>query len=176
VGFATELTKQGRTVSLETFRPPPQPLSEDELRTILSACTVFSPNWEEAAAIVGTGQSSSFTHIYQALKHFKWSGSKILTLRFGETGSIVRESVAYCVLTFPTQAVDSVGAGNAFCGALLARLHNDANEPLVEAACHGTVAASYMVEQVGIPPKLPDPVDYEKRLNYVRKRVSCIEG
>jgi sugar/nucleoside kinase (ribokinase family) len=63
-----------------------------------------------------------------------------------------------------TNVVDVVGAGNAFCGALIARL----DEEIEEAAGHASAAASYLVEQVGIPPTLPAPADYTRRLDEVR--------
>ncbi|MEP0761802.1 MAG: hypothetical protein HRF48_03610, partial [Chloroflexota bacterium] len=63
-----------------------------------------------------------------------------------------------------TAVVDTVGAGNAFCGALLARL----DEGIGEATCHASAAASYLVEQIGLPPSLPDPRDYARRLDEAR--------
>jgi sugar/nucleoside kinase (ribokinase family) len=60
--------------------------------------------------------------------------------------------------------VDVVGAGNAFCGALVARL----DEGIESAACHASAAASYMIEQVGMPAALPDPADYARRLDEMR--------
>ncbi|HML22302.1 MAG TPA: hypothetical protein PKD09_11685 [Aggregatilinea sp.] len=60
--------------------------------------------------------------------------------------------------------MDEVGAGNAFCGALLARL----DDGIAEAACHASAAASYLVEQVGVPAALPDPADYARRIAEIR--------
>jgi ribokinase len=62
------------------------------------------------------------------------------------------------------EVIDAVGAGNAFCGAFLARL----DEGLDVAAVHASVAASYLLEQVGMPAALPDSGDYERRLAEVQ--------
>ena len=59
-----------------------------------------------------------------------------------------------------TAVVDMVGAGNAFCGALTARF----DESMAEAACRASAAASYLIEQVGLPPALPDPAEYARRV------------
>ena len=49
IEFARSLRQQGRLISLEPFRPPAETPSDEDLRAILAACDVFSPNWEELA-------------------------------------------------------------------------------------------------------------------------------
>ncbi len=56
--FAAELTALGRRVSLEPFRPPQRPLDDAALRALLTACAVFSPNWEEATRLAGALSSA----------------------------------------------------------------------------------------------------------------------
>ena len=49
-----------------------------------------------------------------------------------------------------SNVVDTTGAGNAFLGALTVSLLTDHNDA-ISAACAGNVAASFVVEQVGVP-------------------------
>ncbi len=160
--FAAELTDKGRTVSLEPFRAPQRPLSDDALRDLLAACAVFSPAWNEAARITGETQPDA------VLARFRALGGRVLALRRGPDGADVwdlREGRGVHVPAVRTAIlVDTVGAGNAFCGALLARL----DEGLGEAACHASAVASYLVEQIGLPPSPPDPRDYARRLDEAR--------
>lgn len=155
--FAAELTDKERTVSLEPFRAPQRPLSDDALRDLLAACAVFSPTREEATRITGETESDAMLARFRAL------GGRVLALRRGPDGADVwdlRAGRGVHVPAVRTAVADVVGAGNAFCGALLARL----DEGIGEAACHASAAASYMVEQIGLPPSLPDPRDYARRL------------
>lgn len=161
VTFAQELTTKGRRVSLEPFRPSDRPLTDNELGAILSACTVFSPNMLEAQRI--TGQDA----YRDILARFQDQGAQILALRRGAQGADVwdlRSGQGVRVPAVPTDVVDVVGAGNAFCGALLAQL--DAG--LEVATCHAVAAASYMIEQVGLPESLPDPADYAQRMVFAQ--------
>jgi sugar/nucleoside kinase (ribokinase family) len=159
--FGQQLRAQGRRVSLEPFRSPGQPLDESEIRAVLAACDVFSPNLLEAERITGSHAYPDMLGRFQAL------GGHILAVRRGADGADVWDLPAGNGVRVPavqTHVVDVVGAGNAFCGALIARL----DEGIAEATCHASVAASYLVEQVGIPPALPVPADYTRRLNETR--------
>lgn len=159
--FARELRGQGHRVSLEPFKPPDRPLSDDELRTLLESCDVFSPNWPEATRLVGSDDYPTVIERFRAL------GCRILALRRGAEGADVwdlAEGRGVHVSAVQTTVVDVVGAGNAFCGALVARL----DDGLAEAACHASAAASYLVEQVGLPASLPDPAEYARRVSEAR--------
>jgi sugar/nucleoside kinase (ribokinase family) len=161
LAFARDLIGKGQRVSLEPFKPPDQPLDDDAIRAMLSACQVFSPNWIEAVRLV---QSDNYSTILDRLHAL---GGHTLALRRGADGADVWDLDAGRGVHVPavqTDAVDVVGAGNAFCGALVARL----DEGIESAACHASAAASYMIEQVGMPAALPDPADYARRLDEVR--------
>jgi len=156
--FARWLREHGHRVSLEPFRPPERTLTDDDLRGLLDGCDVFSPNWIEAARLAGTGDYDT------VIERFKALGCRILALRRGPDGADVwnlPEGRGVHVPAIETHVVDVVGAGNAFCGALTARI----DESLTDAACHASAAASYLIEQVGLPPALPDPADYARRLD-----------
>ncbi|NDJ75635.1 MAG: carbohydrate kinase family protein [Chloroflexi bacterium] len=161
LAFARDLRAAGHLVSLEAFRAPQFPLADDELRALLEACDVFSPNLHEAVGI--TGQ-----HDYRAmLARLRDCGGQTVAVRRGADGADVWDMPAGQGVHVPavlTQTADEVGAGNAFCGALLARL--DAG--LETAAAHASAAASYLLEQVGLPETLPDPAEYARRVDSAR--------
>ncbi|RPJ00399.1 MAG: hypothetical protein EHM39_04920 [Chloroflexi bacterium] len=161
LAFARALTDAGGRVCLEPFKPPDAPLSDVVIREILAACTVFSPNWLEAPRIAQTEDEPAL------LDRFRELGCRILALRRGPDGADVWNLVEGHGVHVPavqTTVVDVVGAGNAFCGALIARL----DDGLSSAACHASAAASYLIEQVGVPPALPDPSDYARRYDEAR--------
>ncbi len=161
LAFARELIEKGRHVSLEPFKAPDQPLDDDTIRAMLSACEVFSPNWIEAVQLV---QSDDYGMILERLRVL---GGHTLALRRGAEGADVwnlDEGRGVHVPAVQTEPVDVVGAGNAFCGALVARL----DEGIAAAVCHASAAASYMIEQVGMPAALPAPADYARRVEEVR--------
>ena len=158
LAFARYLRSLGKRVSLEPFRPSDAPLSDDDLRALLSACDVFSPNLFEAAHITGRDDMPDI------VRRCRETGGRVLALRCGADGAevwdLLRGEGVRVPAAAPSAVVDEVGAGNAFCGALLARL----DEGIAAAACHASAAASYLVEQIGIPAALPDPVDYARRV------------
>jgi sugar/nucleoside kinase (ribokinase family) len=161
LAFARELIAQGRRVSLEPFKPPDQPLDDETVHAILAGCEVFSPNWLEVARMIN---SEDYRMV---LDRFRALGCRILALRRGADGADVWNLVEGRGVHVPAvhaDAVDVVGAGNAFCGALVARL----DDGITEAACHASAAASYLIEQVGLPTGLPDPADYARRLDEAR--------
>ncbi|MBN1680215.1 MAG: hypothetical protein JW966_07975 [Anaerolineae bacterium] len=158
--FAVELQGRGRVVSLEPFKAPDYTMRDDAIRALLSACAVFSPNSYEAARLV---QHDDY---HAVLDRFRALGGRILAVRRGADGADVwnlPEGWGVHVPAVKTTIVDVVGAGNAFCGALAARL----SDGIKTAACYASVAASYMIEQVGLPPTLPDPADVARRLDEV---------
>lgn len=161
LAFARELSAMGRRVGLEPFKPPDRQLADGELRAVLTACEVFSPNWLEATRLTSREDGR------EVLARLRALGCRVLALRRGPRGADVWDLAAGRGVHVPavrTAVVDVVGAGNAFCGALLARLEVG----LAEAACHASAAASYLIEQVGLPAALPNPADYARRLDEAR--------
>lgn len=175
--FAREMHARGLRVSLEPFKASDQPLDDDALREILTSCTIFSPNMYETRRITGCDDYGA------ALDRFAVLGAQILVVRRGEDGADIWDMTAgegVYVPAVQTEVADVVGAGNAFCGAFLARLYPDrerdefSREDLREAACSASAAASYMVEQVGIPAALPDPADYARRVDQARAGIMML--
>jgi sugar/nucleoside kinase (ribokinase family) len=156
----------GAHISLETFRPPDAPLTPDALSALVGAATVFSPSVSEAAGLVGSDDHD------RIIRAFADAGCRVLALRKGEIGAEVwdfRGGVqGFSVPALPPlKLIDPTGAGNAFCGAFLARL----DDSMADAAAAGAAAASFMLEQFGIPHHLPARADFDERLVYARDRL-----
>lgn len=157
VTFAQELKEKGLIVSLEAFKAPDTSLSAAQLSTLLDACDIFSANRAETEAIWGTASRKPLLAL-----------QTIFVRRDGEQGATVfYRGTSFRVPAIQVSQVDVTGAGNAFCGALLARIE----EGIENAVCHGITAASYMIEQIGLPEHLPDRIDYERRFNAVKNRI-----
>lgn len=91
------------------------------------------------------------------------SRAMLVVLRLGEEGSLVAEGQTGQVVkvgAVPVQAVDAVGAGNAYCGGFLAGWVE--RRDIGWAGVCGAVAASYAVGQVGLPP-LTESLRHEAR-------------
>ncbi len=77
-------------------------------------------------------------------------GPAAVVVKMGSRGSLVStpqtEALVH-VPAFPCDAVDPTGAGDAFCGGFLVGLV-ETGDP-VEAACYGTISASFVVEGFG---------------------------
>lgn len=146
--FIHALRGLGGLVSIEPFRPPQRPLKEAELRALLSAGQIFSPNREEAVALVGPGRPLDLCQRLAAL------GAEIVALRLGSHGALIYQAATGDAQPIPaydaSPVVDLTGAGNAFCGGFLAGWV--LTEDFGQAGLYGAVAASFLVEQVGLPP------------------------
>lgn len=144
--FIKALRKQGAIVSVEPFRASNRRLTEIELQLLLSAGQIFSPNEQEAQSLVGPGAPLDL--IWRLTK----AGAEIVALRQGESGAIVHRvdtGEMWSIPAVETSVIDPTGAGNAFCGGFLAGWVKTGDLRL--AGLYGTVAASFLVEQVGLP-------------------------
>jgi len=145
------LRERGIVVSIEPFREASRPLSDVELRTLTSACDIFSPNVVEAESLVGGGDPMML------IRRLTDAGAAIVALRMGAEGSFVHRAATGETWYIPpvrTQVVDPVGAGNAYCGALLVGWLETGDLRL--AGMYAAVAASFLVEQYGLPAPRPD--------------------
>jgi sugar/nucleoside kinase (ribokinase family) len=157
--FIKALRSAGGVVSIEPFRPSTRPLNEMELRALVSAGQIFSPNEVEAASLVGPGEP------LELIRRLVEAGAEIVALRQGEKGATVHHAASgeiWHIPAFATAVVDPTGAGNAFCGGFLAGWVQTGNLRL--AGLYGVVAASFLVEQVGFPPAGPRNEEVKRRL------------
>lgn len=148
------LSAHGVTICIEPFKGLDTPASDDELSTVLTACDIYSPNWDEAVSIFGTSNK------VEILARARRLGAHLLVLRFGASGSEawnLHTGEGICVPAAPVnRVVDPVGAGDAFCGAFAVLWHE--THDLARATIEASVAASFMLEQIGLPlqrPSLP---------------------
>lgn len=132
-------------VSLEPFKPADHPPSDAALRGLCSAADIFSPNRVEAQSLVGRAAPEELA------RRLADAGARIVTLRLGAEGSLVYDGARHHhVPAIPVAVVDPTGAGNAYCGGFLAGYVQTGDA--LTAARWGTVAASFLVEQIGLPP------------------------
>jgi hypothetical protein len=134
-------------ISIEPFKPADHSLNDDALRQLCSIADVFSPNLVEAQSLVGQAAPDELT------RRLAEAGARCVALRMGGEGSLVYEGKSDTLVHVPaiaTQVVDTTGAGNAYCGGFLAGYMQTGDG--LTAARYGAVAASFLVEQVGLPP------------------------
>ncbi|MEM7343114.1 MAG: PfkB family carbohydrate kinase [Chloroflexota bacterium] len=144
--FIQSLRDQGATVSIELFRPAEQPLTDEALQALVTAAHIFSPNEYEARSLFGDGDALTL------VERLDQAGATVISLRQGADGSTVRRvdtGETYYIPAYETSVVDPVGAGNAYCGGFLAGWVQTSNVRL--AGAYGAVAASFLIEQVGLP-------------------------
>jgi sugar/nucleoside kinase (ribokinase family) len=144
--FIYSLKKIGAVVSVEPFRGPVRPLSTAELQTLVSAGDIFSPNQAEAEALVGPAEPLELLH------RLAEAGAGIVALRQGALGTLAFRAdtgETWHIPAVNVSVVDPTGAGNAFCGGFLAGWAQFRDLRL--AGLYGAVAASFMLEQIGLP-------------------------
>lgn len=115
------------------------------LLALIAQCDVFLPSEVEAIAIAGTNDVEAAAGFL--LSH----GPSTVVIKRASEGSVVLTrgaDRAIHIPTVPVDAVDSTGAGDAFCGAFAA-VHLLTRDP-IEAARAGAVAAAVAISGFGI--------------------------
>ncbi|GIW87424.1 MAG: kinase [Isosphaeraceae bacterium] len=103
------LRAQGTLTVLDVACPGQSPDYLERLRPVLPHTDVFLPNTDEAALILGETDP-----IRQALA-FRQLGARRVVITLGERGAIsVSEELSVRLGTFPVEAVDATGGGDAF--------------------------------------------------------------
>ena len=91
------------------------------------------------------------------------TGASSVVVTLGQAGVVVDDDSGAAELAAHTvDCIDTVGAGDAFCGALAARLA--AGDSLVDAARYGNAAGALAVTVRGAEPAMPMRVDIERML------------
>jgi sugar/nucleoside kinase (ribokinase family) len=131
------------------------------IRAVLRDChiDVISPNLVEAQAIYGEHSPDDLVNAMLA------DGAQCVALRMGTLGSIVANQDGkrhHIGAVSGSSIVDQTGAGNTYCGGLLAGLIQ--KKSLQEAGVMAAVSASYCLEQVGVlDPTLVQAADRNRR-------------
>ncbi len=113
---------------------------------LLAGVDIFSPDLAYAARLAGSADPAVCLDALQPL------GVDVLALRMGAQGSLVRlcrTGDTWHVPAVPTDVVDVTGAGNAYSGGCLIGWV-ETGDP-ARAGCYGAVAASFLIEQFGLP-------------------------
>jgi cytidine kinase len=165
--FISALSRLGGVVSIEPFKPSDRLLSLAEANLLLSKADIFSPNLLEAQSMFGQASPASLLVMMCDL------GSSVIALRLGSEGSFLMEEPEEGLVSIPAlpvRLVDPVGAGNAYCGGFLVGWTE--TRDLVTAGLYGTVSASFLVEQVGLPQMTPGlRQEAARRLEVLRQGV-----
>jgi ribokinase len=133
-----------------------------------SKLTAFLPSREEVMQVWKPSNLPNWM-VNQATMH-----CCSVAVKMGNQGSLMLDPIAKAVLhvpAYPTAAIDTTGAGDAYCGGFLAGLV--LGKTVVECTAMGTVSASFIVEAHGpLTVTQPCQTELEKRLNFILSAVS----
>jgi len=143
----------GRTVFLNPapFRPfPPE---------LMSLASILTPN-EVEAVMLAPGETSDEARARTILAQ---SGAVAVVVTLGAAGCVVCDASGIRrFAALPVRAVDTVGAGDAFCGALAVAMAS--GEPLDGSVRLANAAAAVSVTRPGAAPSLPTRAEVEALL------------
>jgi ribokinase len=117
---------------------------EAEIHALIALADFFLPSRLEARLIFGSDAPEAAARAFSSL------GPTVVVIKLEADGSLVYDAAAgrmAYVPIYPAQALDTTGAGDAYCGGFLAG-YLLTQDPFA-AAQYGTVSASYVVEAVG---------------------------
>ena len=133
----------------------------EEARTTLvraiGLCDFFLPSVQDVAALVGKSDPHAIIDWAHSL------GAPQVALKLGADGALVSDGqLREPVRGYGVRLVDATGAGDCFCGNLLARLAMD--DSIFEAARYANAAASLAVQGFGAVAPLPRPKQVKELL------------
>ncbi len=132
----------------------------------LHRCTAFLPSIDEVDRIWNPPNLPDW------IRTVAERGLEYVAVKLGSEGSLAyvrEEDEVYDVPAYPSEVADTTGAGDAFCGGVLAGLYR--GKPFLDAVAMGTVSASYVVETFGALNTGPEPEDRDERFRRVRRKV-----
>ena len=116
----------------------------------IALCDVFLPSLEDVAALTGLARPEAIAAWAHGL------GARTVVLKLGAEGALVSEDGRQeRIAAHPVRLVDATGAGDCFCGNLLARLA--AGDDVFAAARYANAAAALAVQDFGAVAPLPRP-------------------
>jgi ribokinase len=122
---------------------------------VLSLVDVLTPNRLESLALAGMDSRNSSEPDWNLVAdRLLDAGCRSIVITLGADGCLV--ATGECKLKVPAprvEAIDTVGAGDAFNGALAVALSE--NRPIAEAAAWASAAAALAVTQAGAQAALP---------------------
>jgi sugar/nucleoside kinase (ribokinase family) len=158
-------TQRGiKRAPLIIWEPFPAACTTQNRQAFMQACKlvdVFSPNHLEMTALFEETTTGSFhkdkleeyAHDFSRTTGLRGSGTVIV--RSGEHGSLTVQNMTTKLWLPPfypigaSEVIDPTGAGNTFLGGFIAGWKSTGD--LKVASAYGNVAASYAIEQIGLP-------------------------
>ncbi len=141
----------GTTVILNPA--PAQPLPD----SLLAHVDILTPNQSETELLSGMqiNNEEGAHNAAEALRaRMVDAATSVVVLTLGEQGALILTATASeRIHAFPVEAVDTTGAGDAFCGALATALAN--GETLFSAIAFANAAGAAAVTVVGATPSMP---------------------
>ena len=141
------------------LNPAPMLADVGSLQPLLEHVDILVPNRPELAELVGEAQAETLEDVDRCAKRLEFAGTLVVTM--GRQGALVygpygRERLAH-VPAARVHAVDTTGAGDAFCGAMADRLAR--GHDIVEAVVAATLLAglSTTVHGAQVPDSLAEP-------------------
>jgi ribokinase len=160
-----------RPLGVLTLDPYPHVMAEcddDALRGLLAPISAFIPSLQEVAARF-PGASAA-----EGLRRLLALGCPRVVVKLGRQGALVwdpRARASLAVPAVPVDVKDPTGAGDAFCGGVLAGLVEGAD--IGRAAARGAVSASLVVEDFCFKGVLKaGRAERDRRLRWVLERIS----
>lgn len=147
--FVTYYRNRGAVISID-----PQPIGYVENRSIfldwlekmLPLVDIFSPSWNDIHPILDNGINPKI-----AGRYFLKLGCRNVAIRLGRHGSLLFSDQTDEIIeipAYPTSPKEETGAGDSYCGAMLACYANKYS--LLESGLAASAVASVMIEQVGM--------------------------
>lgn len=129
--------------------PAPMPGRGAALEAIIARANILVPNRTELAALAGTAVPLTVDDVVSCARGLSFSGDLVVTL--GSEGAVCfpggSQATPVVVESPRVDALDSSGAGDAFCGALAVAIQQ--GKELVEAVEAANAVASWSVTQPG---------------------------
>jgi 2-dehydro-3-deoxygluconokinase len=147
----------GAKVSLDTnlrLKLWPLDVARECIGRAAALCDVFLPSMEDAVALSGLDRPAAIIDWSHAL------GAKLVALKLGPDGAMASDGTRReRISPRKVPVVDATGAGDCFCGNLLARIAR--GDSLFDAAHYANAAASLAVQGFGAVAPLPYARDVE---------------
>ena len=143
---ALEMKRHGTVVSLEPIIDHRNWTNRDELMDVLPQVDVVSPDWPSAAGLAHSDEPAA------VLRWWSGCGAACVAVRHGRHGSYVWDAIHDAMWHIPiidVPRVDPTGCGNSYGGGLCVGWRQ--NQDAKYAGAMGTVSATFMVEEVGLP-------------------------
>jgi ribokinase len=119
-------------------------LDDPDLRRLLNRVDAFLPSETEAESLMPGYDVEAFC------REFAGRGPKMVLVKLGDHGAAGydrKRDLFFEIPPYPAEVVDLTGAGDSFCGGFMVSFLQ--TNDVVQAALHGTVSASFIIEGFG---------------------------